>query len=128
MNFTRNKSVDFATAVAPQVLSASDTSDAIDLAGFEAATVVAVTGAIAGSGDFTLKLQESDTDQAGDFADVADADLVGSFPASLTANSVVSVGYRGHKRYVRTVITKNSGTSVAASVVVMRDHARNKPV
>ncbi|PWR24221.1 hypothetical protein [Zavarzinia aquatilis] len=115
-------------AVKPVVLTATDTSAAVDLAGFNAAGIVVSTGAIAGSGDFTAKLQESDTTTSGDFDDVAAGDLIGSFPASLAADSTVKVGYVGNKRYVRTVVTKNSGTSIAASVVVIRGHADTRPV
>lgn len=70
-------------AVAPAVLSATNTSEPIDLQGFESAAVVINTGAIVSAGDFTAKLQESDTTTSGDFADVAAADLVeASRPAS----------------------------------------------
>jgi hypothetical protein len=115
-------------AVAPAVLSATNTSEAIDLNGFESAAVIINTGAIAGDGDFTAKLQESDTTTSGDFVDVAATDLVGSFPASLEASSVVKVGYIGHKRYVRTVVTKNSGTSIAAGALVLKGAAHIRPV
>jgi len=40
----------------------------------------------------------------------------------LAADSVYWVGYRGGKRYVRVVITKNSGTSIAAGAVVVKGH------
>jgi hypothetical protein len=115
-------------AVAPVVLSATNTSAAIDLAGFESAAVVINTGAIVSAGDFTAKLQESDTTTSGDFADVAAADLVGTLPASLEAASVVKVGYVGNKRYLRTVITKNGGTSIAAGAVVVKGNAHSRPV
>jgi hypothetical protein len=115
-------------AVAPAVIAATTTSDPIDLLGFEAAMLIIETGAIAGSGDYTAKLQESDTTTSGDFTDVVAGDLIGSFPASLAAASVVKVGYIGHKRYVRLVITKNSGTSIAAGVVVVKGKASVRPV
>lgn len=115
-------------AVAPQVLAATDTSDPIDLLGFESAAVIINTGAIVSSGNFTAKVQESDTTTAGDFADVDADHLVGSFPASLAADSVVKVGYIGTKRYVRTVLTKNSGTSIAAGVVIVKGHPNESPV
>ncbi len=70
--------------------------------------------------DFTAKLQEADTSTPGDFTDVASGDLLGSFPASLAAAAVTKVGYRGHKRYVRTVITEHSGTSIAAGAVIIK--------
>ena len=115
-------------ALAPAVVAATSTATAIDLQGFNSALVVVNTGAIAGSGDFTTKLQESDTTTGGDFEDVADADLIGAFPASLEADSVVKVGYRGTKRYIRTVTTKNSGTSIAAGIVVVKGDPADAPV
>lgn len=112
--------------VAPAVLTATNTATGIDLLGFNAAAVIINTGAIAGSGNFTPKLQESDDNTT--FTDVAAADLIGTFPAVLAASSVYKVGYRGNKRYVRSVITLNSGTSIAASVVVVKGHASLRPV
>ena len=115
-------------AVAPAVLTATNTSAALDLSGFGSAAVVINTGAIAGSGNFTPKLQESDTTTSGDFTDVDAAHLIGEFPAALAAASVVKVGYVGHKRYVRTVLTLNSGTSIAAGVVIVKGHPADAPV
>lgn len=121
-------SIGIVQAVEPQVLTATDTGAAIDLGGFGSATVIVESGAIVEAGDFTAKLQESDTTTSGDFADVAAGDLIGSFPTSLEENSAVKVGYAGGKRYIRTVVTKNGGTSIAASVIVVKGHAANRPV
>lgn len=114
-------------AVSPAVLTATNTSTGIDLAGFEGATVIINTGAIAGAGNFTPKLQESDVSGSG-YTDVAAKDLLGSFPSALAADTAYKVGYKGSKRYVRTVITLNSGTSIAAGAVIVKSHARSKPV
>lgn len=115
-------------AVAPAVLTATNTSAAIDLLGFNSAAVIINTGAIASSGNFTPKLQESDTTTSGDFTDVAAGDLQGSFPTALSASSVLKVGYAGTKRYIRTVLTLNSGTSIAAGAVVIKADAASTPV
>lgn len=115
-------------ATIPAVIAATNTSAAIDLAGFDSATVLINTGAIVSAGDFTTKLQESDTTTSGDFTDVAAGDLVGSFPASLAADSLYKVGYSGTKRYIRTVTTKNSGTSIIAGVFVAKGHPLTGPV
>lgn len=114
--------------VGPAVLTATTTSAAIDLSGFGSAALIVNTGAVAGSGDFSAKLQESDTTTSGDFTDVAAADLQGALPASLAADSVVKVGYGGNKRYLRAVITKNGGTSIAAGAVLLKGSARLAPV
>jgi len=115
-------------AVAPAVLTATNTSAAIDLLGFNSAAVVINTGAIVSSGDFTATIEESDTTTSGDFTTVAAADLVGTLPAALAASTVYKVGYTGGKRYIRTVLTKNSGTSIAAGAVVVKGNPGSAPV
>lgn len=120
--------VEAVQVLAPAVLAATDTASALDLQGFNSATVIVETGAIAVSGDFTAKLQESDTTTSGDFTDVAAGDLLGTFPASLAADSTVKVGYVGAKRYIRTVTTKNSGTSIATSITLLKGHPTDAPV
>lgn len=110
-------------ALSPAVHSATK-ADApiIDLQGAGSATVIVNTGAIAGSGDYTISLRHGDaSDLSGDAAASGD-DLLGAFPATLAADSSYAVGYRGGKRYVRVVITKNSGTSIAAGAVIVKGH------
>jgi len=110
-------------ALSPAVHSATK-ADApiIDLQGSGSATVVVNTGAIVGAGDYTVSLRHGDaSDLSGDAAASGD-DLLGAFPATLAADSSYAVGYRGGKRYVRVVITKNSGTSIAAGAVVVKGH------
>ncbi len=114
--------------VVPAVLSATDTSAAIDLKGYDGAVLIINTGAIASSGNFTPKLQESDTTTSDDFTDVVAANLIGTFPSALEASTVYKVGYIGNKRYVRTVLTKNSGTSIAAGAVIIKGYAQERPV
>ncbi|MDF2809510.1 MAG: hypothetical protein K0S56_541 [Microvirga sp.] len=116
-----------ALIVAPAVLTATNTSAAVDLRDFDAATLVINTGVIAGAGNFTAKLQESDASGSG-FADVAAANLIGTLPAVLEASTAYKQGYIGGKRYVRSVITLNSGTSIAAGAVIVKSHAAQKPV
>ena len=113
-------------AVAPAVLTATNTSAGIDLLGFNAAAVVINTGALVGAAVFVPKLQESDDNST--FTDVAAADLVGTFPASLAATSIYKVGYVGNKRYVRTVLTLSSGTSLAVSAEIVKSRALKRPV
>ena len=115
-------------AVAPQVLTATTKSTAIDLLGFNAAAVVINTGAIVSSGNFTPKLQESDTTTDGDFTDVDASNLIGTLPTELVADAAVKQSYIGDKRYIRAVLTLNSGTSIAADVIAVLGDARNRPV
>jgi hypothetical protein len=115
-------------ALAPAVQTATVKGVAVDTTGFGSAAIVINTGAIAGSGNFTAKLQESDTSTDGDFADVAASDLVGELPAALEASSVYKQSYIGHKQYVRVVLTLNSGTSIAAGAVAVLGSASKRPV
>lgn len=114
--------------LAPVVLTGANTSAAIDMLNFESAAVIVATGEIAGDGLFTIKLQESDSTGGGTFTDVESEHLTGEFPTSLAANAVVKVGYIGYRRYIRTVAAKTSGTSIAASVTIIKGHPHDAPV
>ncbi|WP_404404897.1 hypothetical protein [Pelagibacterium halotolerans] len=115
-------------AIAPAVLSATTTGSAIDLQGFEAACLMVNTGDIVSAGDFAIKLQESDTTTSGDFADIDASHITGSAPATLEANSVYKLGYIGNKRYLRAVVTKTGGTSIALGAVLVKGHPHEAPV
>lgn len=119
--------IGFVQAVVPQVLTATNTSAAIDLLGFAAAVIRISAGAIVGAGNFTPKLQECAT-SGGTYTDVVAADLNGTFPAALAASTGYKVGYIGNKRFLKTVLTLNSGTSIAASVDVVEGRASRSPV
>lgn len=116
-------------ALAPSVKSAAADGVAIDLAGFDSALIVLHTGAIVSDGDFGAKLQEAD-EAAGAYTDVAAADQLGTFPATLAANATYRVGYIGskRKRFVRLVLTKTGGTSIAASAVAILGNPHIAPV
>jgi hypothetical protein len=117
------------STVVPAVNAAATvTGTTVDTAGFESATLLVNVGAIAASGNVTLKLQHSDTTTDGDFVDVPAAQLLGVIPAALVASTVYKQGYIGAKRYVRAKGTLNSGTSVAYGAEFILGHARNKPV
>ncbi len=120
--------VKVASTVVPAVNAGNVTGTTVDTAGFESATLVVNVGAVAGSGNVTLRLQHSDTTVDGDFVDVPAAQLIGSIPAALVASTIYKQGYLGAKRYVRAKGTLNSGTSVAYSAEFALAHARSKPV
>jgi hypothetical protein len=114
--------------LAPAVQAATLKGSAVDLCGYDSAALVINTGAIVSDGLYDVKLQESDTTTDGDFTDVVAADLIGDLPAALEAASVYRQGYVGTKRYVRAVITKQSGTSIAAGAVVVLGNPALAPV
>lgn len=109
------------SALAPAVHAATKADAAvIDLQGAGSATVVINTGAIVSAGDYTVSLMHGDASDLSGGAAATGDDLLGSFPATLAADSAYAVGYRGGKRYVRVVITKNGGTSIAAGAVIVK--------
>lgn len=114
------------TAIAPAVLTATATGATLDLLGFGSAAFVITTGAIVGGGDFTTKVQVSDDGTA--FEDWEPGFLTPELPVALEADAIVKVGYLGFKRYVRLVVTKVGGTSIAASAVLVKGHAAERPV
>ena len=115
-------------SLVPAVVTATTKGSHAALQGFNSATLIINTGAIAGDGLFVVAIQESDTTTDGDFADVAAGDLLGLLPAALEASTVYKQGYKGNKRYIRAVITKTSGTSIAASAIFALGHPHDAPV
>lgn len=114
-------------ALAPAVQSANVNGAAIDLKDAMSVAFVLNTGAIVSAGDFSAKVQESDTTTSGDFTDVAATVVDSDAPATLEATSTYRLGYRGTKRYARLVLTKAGGTSIAAGAVAILDPLE-KPV
>lgn len=114
--------------IAPAVWTGNNTAAATDLLGFESACLAINTGAIAGSGDFSIELQESDDTAGGTFTAVASEHLTGAVPSTLEADSIYRLGYIGHRRYIRTVLTRNSGTSIALGAVLIKGHPHDVPV
>jgi hypothetical protein len=118
--------ISVAESIRPAVNSAATvTGQTVDCRGFDSAAAVVTVGAIASSGNVTVKLQDSDN--GSDWDDVTAANLVGTFPAALLTNTAFDVGYIGGKRYVRAFGTLNSGTSVAYSVAIVRGNPHRAP-
>lgn len=114
-------------ALVPAVKTVAGEGPAIDTHGFGSVAFVVNTGAVAGDGDFGVKLQESDEAGSG-FADADAAHVDSNAPATLEANSAYRLGYRGFKRYVRLALTKEDGTSIAAGAVAVLSDAQKRPV
>jgi hypothetical protein len=113
-------------ALAPAVKTAAGDGAAIDLATYGRVAFVVNTGAIAGSGDFAVKVQDSDDGST--FADAPAAAVQTNAPATLAADSAYRLGYLGDKRYVRLALTKAGGTSIAAGAVAILGDPRHVPV
>lgn len=115
-------------ALSPAVQAATIKGNTIDTQGYGSVAFIVNSGAIASAGNFTAKLQESDTTTDGDFTDVPATLVVGSLPTAIAADASVKQSYIGHKRYVRMVLTKNSGTSVAVGAVAVLGNASDRPI
>lgn len=114
-----------AQTLVPAARTATATGSAVDLAGFDAAAVVISTGAVT-DGSFSIEVQESDASGSG-YTAVATADLDGTEPATLTANTVTVLGYHGIKRYIRAVATDAGPGDAVFEVAVIRGNGRVKP-
>lgn len=112
-------------AIVPAVKTAAGEGATIDTRGFNGLEFVVNTGAIVSDGDFGIAIQDSATG-SGDWE--ATTKVLGSFPATLEANSTYRVGYVGSKRYVRINVTKEGGTSIALGAVAILGHPAVAPV
>lgn len=111
---------------------ATDTTTAgniIDTALFSSVTFVLALGAYT-AGDATMLLEESD-DATFTVSNVVDAQFILNDAAESlvdAANAIQTLGYVGHKRYVRMSIVSDNGADFYASGQVILEHARNNPV
>lgn len=113
-------------AIVPAVKTAAGDGSTVDVQGFGSLLFVINTGAIAGDGDFGVKVQDSAN--GSDWADAAAVDVQGTIPDTLDATSAYRVGYTGSKRYVRLALTKEGGTSIALGAVAILGHPAVAPV
>ena len=98
----------------------------IDRQGFMDLELLIITGTLADAGaSWTVLMEQSDVAAlASGVTDVADADLLGTeLGASFTQaadSTVIKIGYRGSKRYVRATITPsgNAGNAPLAAIWV----------
>jgi hypothetical protein len=111
---------DVLTPLVPLVRTASANGVTVDMLGAKSALFVFNVGAVVAAGNQTPKLQHGDLQDGSDAVDVAATDQNGSLGV-LVQDTPQRVSYIGSKRYVRPVITHNSGTSVATGVTVVRE-------
>jgi len=125
----------------PQVLTstADHTTKILDTAKFDSAAVAVElgewTGAWSAAATCSFELQESATTANADFTAVAAGNMVGAFTvvdAATKDQTIQSVGYIGHKRYLRLKIdmTPGTGTGITAaptSVIGVLGHPDNRP-
>lgn len=121
-----NSNADVNESVRPAVITGSTNGQGVDLRGADSALIAISVGAITGSsGDAGVTLEESDDNSI--FTDVADADILGTEPAALAANTAYQFGYSGSKRYVRAVADPGGETNVAIAVTIIRGGLHRAP-
>lgn len=101
----------------------------IDTYGYHAVVLDVLVGTITDS-THALTLYEADTDSTGSYTAVAAGDMFGSFPANLTSNTNVKVGYIGQKRYLRVALvwtTSGSGVGGVYGVQALLGFPMHKP-
>ncbi len=106
------------------------TSGVIDRRGYEAAEFIFNAGASATVADtITTVITESDATGSG-FASVADADLIGSEAARITAaaGKSWSIGYRGNKRYLKAQLFGIGTATAIVSATALLAEPNNAPV
>ena len=114
-------------ALSQATLTSTTNSAAFDLLGFESAGFVISIGALTGT--VTVKIQDSDTTADADFNDsFYEYSPQGDYAITLSANSLIKLGYWGFKRYIRLVFTVSSGASVVASAILIKGHPHERPV
>jgi len=122
----------------PAVKTATVTSDAADMAGYEGARFDVIFGesgnSLCGGVKWDCKLQESDDDVT--YADVDADDVIGNtsdqfglVDDAASDGAVYSLGYKGIKRYVKVVVTATGthGTGIIITIAVNRFKSINPP-
>ncbi|MFF2774852.1 hypothetical protein ACFVU3_08075 [Streptomyces sp. NPDC058052] len=117
--------LDVVATLVPAARTDTATGTGVDLANYDAAAVVVSTGVVA-NGAFSIEVQES-SQLASGYTAVANADLDGTEPATLTASTVTTIGYHGIKRYIRVVATDAGTGDASFGVSVIRGRGRVRP-
>ncbi len=113
-------------SIRPQVATGAVNGETVDLRGCDSVAFVVSIGAITGaSGDAAVTLEESSDDVT--YTAVADADILGSEPEALAANTDYRFGYIGNERYVRAVFALGGETDVAVCAMAVKGDLNQSP-
>ena len=108
-----------ASSIDPDDYTSTVTGAIIDLQGYDSMMVSILVGTLT-DGVHTPKLVHGDDSALSDAADVAAAELDGSF-AAVVSDTNQAVGYLGNKRYCRIVVTitgsPSTGAQLAGSII-----------
>ncbi|MEE9160015.1 MAG: hypothetical protein V3U60_16720 [Gammaproteobacteria bacterium] len=107
--------------------AATHDGNAIDTVDFESLEFIFFTGA--GSGDFDMQLQESDTGAFGGEENIVVADdIIGTQTTSSAPNELTQVGYIGKKRYCRLTILATNSPFADLGAIAILSRPRSMPV
>lgn len=125
-----NSQLSVAQSIAPGNHTSGDsTGSGVDLAGYDSAVVVIDVGSVSDSA-FSIEVQDAADDGSGSpdtWEAVADDDLDGTEPSTLSADSVTKIGYHGRRRHLRAVATDGGTGNADFGVSVVRAGARKQP-
>lgn len=131
MNTELANQISVVSSISAEAVTAVTDGAGVNLADFNAATVIVNLGTFAGTTPTaTVEIEES-ADNA-TFTAVAATDLTGAIPAQIdTTNdaTVYKVGYKGSKQYIRVTVSAiaGAGASLPISATVIRSHGRKYP-
>ncbi len=104
---------------------------AVDRRGFEEALVNLQHGVVVDGATLAAKVQESDTETDGDFADIPDAAFANVAGGAAVTSGIYAgrLNLVGRKRYLRVVATVTGNTKTAEVAALVSQHqARELPV
>jgi hypothetical protein len=111
--------------LAPAVQTATVATTGVDVEGFEGLVFNIETGALVGSAEFSVTLNDSPDNSTWTAVDSSLYDS--NAPAILAADTSYKVGYRGWQRYVQAVLTLASGTSLVIGVTAIKGFPHFRP-
>ena len=118
-------SIDTVNSIDPDDYTATINGLGVDFQGFEGSAVVFSVGTVT-DGTHTPTIEESDDNST--WANVASADQEGAL-SDLASDTNQRVGYKGAKRYLRSVLTISGATIGAqAASLVLRGMPHRAPV
>jgi hypothetical protein len=119
--------MDGALSFYPVAVTADTAKDVgVDLAGYDSAAFMCISGAIVAAGLVKAVAQECDT-LSGSYTDVAAGDLDGTF-TNMAATSVQRVGYKGSKQFLAIRMDYTSGTSTVVAGIILRGNPERAPL
>lgn len=105
----------------------NQTSDSVDLAGYDGVVFIALLGALTAGQVTKLKLQSSSDDGVADaYADIADTETAAM--ADADSNKMLVCDLRNPpERYVQAILERGSSNAVIDGVIAIPYHARELP-